>query len=74
MRKHMTSYIEKYDAKFGEGITLHTWTDVQGRRERNFYITGMSGTAVASWFRGILRTKHLADMDIFPTSASAFYA
>lgn len=70
----MTSYIEKYKAKSGEGVTLHTWTDVQGRKEQNFYITGVSGTSVASWFREMLRTKHLDDIVIFPTNPSDFYA
>ena len=74
MGKNMLSYIEKYTSKFEEGITLHTWTDVQGRREGNFYITGVSGTAVAAWFREILRTKHLDDIVVFPTSPSDFYA
>ena len=46
----METYIEQYQAKQG-GVTLHTWTEVQGGKKDNFYITGVSGTPVASWFR-----------------------
>ena len=35
----METYIEQYQAKDG-GVTLHTWTDVQGAKKENFYITG----------------------------------
>jgi len=69
----MDSYIEQYQAKH-EGVTLHTWTDVQGEKKDNFYITGVSGTAVAEWFRAVLRTKHLADIAVFPSSPADFYA
>jgi hypothetical protein len=68
----MDSYIEKYQAKHG-GVTLHTWTDVQEGKKDNFYITGISGTPVAKWFRVVLRTKHLADIAVFPVSPSDFY-
>ena len=68
----MDNYVEKYQAKHG-GITLHTWTDVQGEKKDN-YITGVSGTPVAEWFRAVLRTKHLADIAVFPSSPSDFYA
>jgi hypothetical protein len=67
------SYIEKYHAKHG-GVTLHTWTDVQGEKKDNFYITGVSGTPVAVWFRAVLRTKHLADIAAFPSIPSDFDA
>jgi len=69
----MDSYIAQYHAKHG-GISLHTWTDVQGEKKDNFYITGVSGTPVAAWFRAVLRTKHLADIAIFPSSPAGFYA
>ncbi len=69
----MDSYVEQYQAKQG-GVTLHTWTDVQGEKKDNFYITGVSGTPVAVWFRDALRTKHLADIAVFPVSPSDFYA
>lgn len=69
----MDTYIEKYQAKSG-GVTLHTWTDVQGGKKENFYITGMSGAPVALWFREVLRTKHLVDIVTFPYSPSDFYA
>ena len=68
----MDSYVELYPAKHGE-VTLHTWTDVQGRKKDNFYITGMSGDPVAAWFRAVLRTKHLADIAVFPASLSGLY-
>ena len=61
----MDTYVEEYQAKHG-GVTLHTWTDIQGWKKENFYITGVSGTPVASWFREVLRTKHLADIADFP--------
>ena len=69
----MENYVEQYQAKQG-GVTLHTWTDVQGGKQENFYITGVSGTPVAWWFRGVLRKKHLADIAVFPYSPSALYA
>ena len=69
----MDTYVEQYKAKYG-GVTLHTWTDVQGEKKENFYITGVSGTPVASWFREVLRTKHLADIADFPYTPSRFYA
>ena len=31
------------------------WTDVQGEKKDNFYITGVSGTPVAAWFRAWCR-------------------
>ena len=69
----MESYVEQYQAKQG-GVTLHTWTDAQGSKTENYYITGVSGTPVAAWFRVVLRTKHLADLAVFPASPSDFYA
>jgi hypothetical protein len=71
--KTMETYVEQYQAKDG-GVTLHTWTEVQGEKKENFYITGVSGTAVAAWFREVLRTKHLADIADFPYTPSRFYA
>jgi hypothetical protein len=69
----METYIEQYQAK-QDWVTLHTWTEVQGGKKDNFYITGVSGTPVASWFREVLRTKHLADIADFPYTPSRFYA
>jgi len=46
----MESYLEQYEAREG-GVTLHTWTDVQGAKKENFYITGISGTPIPWWFR-----------------------
>jgi len=40
---------------------------VQGGKKENFYITGVFGTPVALWFRAVLRTKHLADIAVFPS-------
>jgi len=68
----MENYIEQYQAKQG-GVTLHTWTDVQGGKKENFYITGVSGTPVPSWFREVLRQKRLSDIADFPYSPSGFY-
>jgi hypothetical protein len=69
----MDTYVEQYQATRG-GVTLHTWTEAQGRKQEHFYITGVSGTPVAPWFRAVLRTKHLADIADFPSSPSDFYA
>ena len=44
------------------------------RNKDNFYITGASGTPVAAWFRTVLRTKHLADIAVFPSIPSDFDA
>ena len=66
----MKNVVEQYQA-WGGGVTLPTWTDVQGGKKENFYITGVSGTPVAPWFRAVLRTKHLADIAVFPSSPSA---
>jgi hypothetical protein len=68
----MANYVEQYRAKQG-GVTLHTWTEVQGGKKENFYITGAPGTAVPSWFRAVLRQKQLADIAAFPSSPSSFY-
>jgi hypothetical protein len=72
-KKSMNSYIEQYASK-QNGVTLHTWTEREGRKEENFYLTGLSGTPVAAWFREKLRTKHLPDLLDFPYSPSPFYA
>jgi len=61
----MDNYVEQYQGE-GGAVTLHTWTDVQGRQEGNFYVTGVPGTPVRSWFREVLRMKHLADIATFP--------
>jgi len=42
--------------------------------KEHFSITGVSGTPVAWWFRAVLRTKHLAEIAVFPHSPSALYA
>ena len=68
----MNSYLEHYPSK-QNGVTLHTWTEREGRKEENFYITGLSGTPVAAWFREKLRTKHLTDIADFPYTPSSFY-
>jgi len=47
---------------------------VQGGKQENFYITGVSGTPVAWWFRAVLRKKHLTDIAVFPYSPSDLYA
>jgi hypothetical protein len=72
-RQPMNSYLEQYSSKHS-GVTLHMWTECEGRKEENFYITGLPGTPVASWFREKLRTKHLTNLLDFPYSPSPFYA
>jgi hypothetical protein len=69
----MESELEQYEAREG-GVTLHAWTDVQGVKKENFYITGMPGTPIPWWFRKILHQKDLADMVYFPHTPSCFYA
>lgn len=69
----MDSYLEQYEAREGS-VTLHTWTDVQGAKKENFYITGMPGASIPGWFRKVLSRKHLADIADFPYSPSCFYA
>jgi hypothetical protein len=61
----MESYIEQYEAASGE-VTLHTWTDVEGQKKQNFYITGLPGTPVPTWFREVLCQKHLGTIAHFP--------
>ena len=68
----MENHIEQYQARQG-GVTLHTWTEVQGWKQANFYITGVSGAPIPAWFREVLRQKHLADITDFPYSPSCFY-
>ena len=34
----MHSYLEQYPSK-QTGVTLHTWTEHEGRKEENFYIS-----------------------------------
>ena len=65
----MDTYVEQYQARHG-GVTLHTWTDVEGGKKANFYIPGVAGTSVAAWFRTVLCQKHLADIAVFPSSPS----
>jgi hypothetical protein len=69
----MENYVEQYQAKQGGGVTLHTWTDVQGWKKKNFYITGVPGTPIPAWFREVLRQKQLSDIADFPYSPSRFY-
>lgn len=40
----MESYLEQYEAREG-GVTLHTWTDVQGEKRESFYMTSMPSGA-----------------------------
>lgn len=68
----MGHHIEKYLARDG-GVTLHTWTEVQGSKKENYYITGDPGAAIPLWFRNMLRKKELADITDFPTCPSCFY-
>jgi hypothetical protein len=68
----MENYIEQYQARQG-GVTLHTWTEMQGWKKANFYSTGVPGTPVPPWFREVLRQKHLTDITDFPYSPSCFY-
>jgi hypothetical protein len=64
------TYIEQYQAKHG-GVTLHIWREREGRKEGNYYITGVAGTPVAAWFREKLRQNYLADIADFPQRPSA---
>jgi hypothetical protein len=68
----MKCHIVQSQAKNGD-VTLRTWTDVQGSKKENFYITGVPGTAIPLWFRKVLRDKELADIIDFPNCPSRFY-
>jgi hypothetical protein len=68
----MECHIEQYQAKDGD-VTLHTWTDVQGSKKENFYITGTPGAAIPLWFRKILRDKNLPDLIDFPELPTCFH-
>ena len=68
----MANHIEQYQGKHG-GVTLHTWTEVEGWKKANFYITGVSGTPIPVWFREVLRQKQLSDIAAFPYAPSCFY-
>jgi len=61
----MGHYVEQYPAR-DSMITLHTWTDVEGAKKKNFYITGVPGTSVPPWFRKVLSEKNLSDIAYFP--------
>jgi hypothetical protein len=65
----MATYVEQYPAGGGK-VTLHAWTDVQGRQEGHFYVTGVPGRPVRSWFREVLRMKKLTDIETFPLGDS----
>ena len=62
-------HIEQYLAR-DDGITLHTWTEVEGSKTENFYITGLPGTPIPLWFRHVLRKKELSDIADFPSCSS----
>ncbi|MGE3539994.1 MAG: hypothetical protein AB7N91_21480 [Candidatus Tectimicrobiota bacterium] len=68
----MASHLEYYQAKH-DGVTLHTWTEVDGVKKENYYLTGMPGTPVALWFRAILEKKRLADIADFPHSPTPLH-
>ena len=68
----MEHHIEKYQAPDG-GVTLHTWTEAQGSKTENFYMTGTPGTAIPVWFRNVLRQKELSEITNFPSCPSCFY-
>jgi len=52
----MENCIEQYQAKDG-GVTLHTWTDVQGWQEGHVSIAEVPSTPVPTWVQKILRRK-----------------
>lgn len=62
-------HIEQYPAR-DDGVTLHTWTEVEGSKTENFYITGVPGTPIPLWFRHVLRKKELSDITDFPSCSS----
>lgn len=72
MERILGNYIEKYRAKRG-AVTLHTWTEIDGLKKENFYITGMPGALVPWWFRNILIKKNMLDIVEFPHTPSCFY-
>jgi hypothetical protein len=62
----MEKYVEQYQA-WGGGLTLPTWTDVEGWQEGHFSMTEVSGISLPAWFRKIrLTAKHHTDTEKFP--------
>ena len=62
----MEKYVEQYQA-WGGGLTLPTWTDVEGWQEGHFSMTEVSGISLPAWFRKMLRSKkNLADIEKVP--------
>ena len=62
----MDKSVEQYQA-WGGGLTLPTWTNVQGWKEGHCSITEIPGTSVPPWFREMLRSKkRLADIEKGP--------
>ena len=68
----MDNHLEQYQARDG-GVTLHTWTEVEGRKKGELLHYRGSGTQIPAWFREVLRQKHLSDIADFPYSPSRFY-
>ena len=65
----MDTYVEQYQPS----RRRHP-PHLDGRRgaKRRTYITGVSSTPVAPWFRAVLRAKHLADITVFPQALLIF--
>ena len=62
----MEKYVEQYQA-WGGGLTLPTWTDVEGWHEGHFSMTEVSGISLPAWFRKIrLAAKHHTDTEQCP--------
>ena len=62
----MKKYTEQYQ-EWGGGLTRPTWTDVEGWKEGNFFMTRIPGTPVTAWFRKMLRSKkNLDDIEKMP--------
>jgi hypothetical protein len=62
----MDKYVEQYHA-WGGGLTPPRWTNVQGWKEGNLFISEVPGTPLPAWFKKILRNKkNLADIEKIP--------
>ena len=57
--------LESYPAGGGL-VTLHTYLEKNGWKDRSFYITGAPGKKVVKWFRDVLNLRTLDDVEVFP--------
>lgn len=57
--------LEVYPAGSG-GVTLHSFSVVNGWKDGDFYHTGMPGQPVDKWFKHVLYIRDLQEVTHFP--------